>query len=156
QTINANVTGQNLYVNPGNVVTNLGTIKATNGGNLVVGSTTINNNGGLITTDSGHGSGVFLNSGANIQGGTIAGNVQTNGGTSNLDGTTHGTLTNNGVVTLNNNNQLNVFGTINNTGSLLVSAAGNGTVMYAGNGQPPVIFTGGGTITLSDTTHSNN
>jgi fibronectin-binding autotransporter adhesin len=151
--VNANVSGQTLYLN-GTGVTNNGLLTATNGGTLEIYNQTVINGTGMITTDSGNGSAVLLNA-ATIQGGTLNGNIQTEGGTL-LDGSTaQGQINNQGTVTVLNNNQTDIHGTINNTGLILLAGQGNGTYLYAGNNSAgTTTLTGGGTLTLQNSDHN--
>jgi hypothetical protein len=149
-----------------NTVTNGGDLQVPNNNTLYVIGTV--NNTGTITVNSGGGSlvlngGTFTNSGAGaITAGsgsnvTLEGGVTVSGGTLNgaglftsLSGTTLSGLTSAGTVQVPDNNNTTLTGTINNSGSLELSAAGDNTSLYS-NGA--VTLTGGGTLALSD---SNN
>ncbi len=149
--INANVPGRTLTIDA-LTPTNTGTLQATGGGSLALNNSVVTNQGGTITVDGAASSVQFVN-GATIQGGTLA---TTNGGllgtaastTITLDGSTHGALTNAGVFVGANNSSTILLGTINNTGAIQISAAGNTTLLQVTGGQN-VLLTGGGTLTMS-------
>jgi len=146
-TINANSSGQTLFLDSSGSVTNNGLIEATSGGNLELLSTTVNNAGGNIT---GNGGTVIVSS-ATIQGGTLNGTLQTvANGIATLDGTTHGaiTLSSGAIYTAGNNTDLFTTGTINNNGSLLVKAGANNTALILNNNTT---LNGPGALTLSTT-----
>ncbi len=146
--------------------TNTGTIEATNGGVLQIGSTTINNVGGTIAA-SGTNSNVQLvgslgTSGLTITGGTFngsGGGVIYGQGGSLLDGTTN-TVSNTGSMIINSGD-LQAQGTLNNTGSIQVLAPtdDNGqTFLQIPNGENLTV-TGTGAITMGDGTdnaYNNN
>lgn len=138
-TVNANVNSGTLTLNTN--TTNLGTLEATGGGTLAIVNATVNNNSGTISTDGT--SQVTLNA-ANIEGGTLNGNVQVIG-ESLLDGTTQGTLTNAGTVTLNEGVRTDIQGTINNTGTITLAGTGGSTILNVANDTK---LQGGGTLTL--------
>jgi YVTN family beta-propeller protein len=147
--VNANSSGNVLLVNAGGVV-NQGLFEALAGGTLQT-DVTVNNYHANITA-SGSGSQVQFLNGTRIEGGTLnlingAAFLGTEQSTVTLDGSTQGPLTNNALYTLTNNSDTQVLGTINNTNSILINAAANGTVLSA---IGPVILTGGGTVTLTD------
>ena len=89
--------------------------------------------------------------GARIEGGTLntlgtgtLGTAQNDSAT--LDGTTEGTLNIQGTYTGPNNSDTYTLGTINNTGSIAITANGNGTYLtIEGN----TTLTGGGTVALA-------
>ena len=148
--INANVPGANpLFVNTA-TDTNLGLMEATVGGTLQLSGTFIN--GTATIASSGSGSTVQLVN-VTIQGGTLSSSggavlgVPTGGNTATLDGSTPtGQVTLAGNFTIGDNGTAVLLGTINNTGTILVSAAGNFTFLRM-NG--PVTLTGKGTVTMS-------
>ena len=146
-TVNANSSGA-LQVNASGAV-NQGTFEATGSGTLQV-DVTLNNAGGTIT--GGSGAVVQFQGGADIQGGMLntasgAGLFGSTGSTVILDGITHGPLTNAATYTIGNNLDTQMVGTINNTASITVSAAANGTDLSMVNA---VTLTGGGTVTLTN------
>lgn len=147
-TINANLIGLGLVVNP-NTVTNAGLLEASGGGVLVLSNSSINNAGGSIVVDGAASLVQFVN-GAIIQGGTI-GTVNNGvlgvapGNSIVLDGNTFGPLTNSGTYTGSNNSTTILAGRIVNNGAILVAAAGNNTFLQV-NGA--ATLQGAGTVTL--------
>ena len=165
-TINANIpTGPNnlqLQLGRAGASTNTGTIGASNGGVLLIGSTTINNVGGTIAA-SGSGSNVSLvgslgGSGLTITGGTLdgsGGGVIYGQGGSLLDGTTS-TVNNTGAMIINYQD-LQAQGTLNNTGTIQILAPtdDNGqTFLQIPNGENLAI-TGKGSIIMGDGTDNS-
>jgi len=165
-TINANVpTGPNnlqLQLGRAGASTNTGTIEATNGGVLLIGSTTINNVGGTIAA-SGTGSNLSLvgslgTSGLTISGGTFdgsGGGVIYGQGGSLLDGTTS-TVNNTGTMVINYQD-LQAQGTLNNSGTIQILAPTNDngqTFLQIPNGENLTI-TGKGTIIMGDGTDNS-
>jgi hypothetical protein len=150
--VNANVPGANpLFVNSA-TDTNLGLMEATAGGTLQLSSTFIN--GTATITSSGSGSTVQLVS-VTIQGGTLSSSGGAvlgvpAGNSATLDGSTPtGQVTIAGTFTIGDNGATNLLGTINNTGTILISAVGNATFLEMRGG--PVTLTGKGTVTMSST-----
>jgi filamentous hemagglutinin len=147
--INANVSGQTLFLNPGNTIANTGLLEATNGGNLQI-SATINNLNGTISTDSGLGSTVNVSS--TIQGGTLTGTLQTNG-TATLDGSTQGalTLSTGSIYSGGPGTNTSIAGAIDNHGDIqIVAGGGQNATLGIGLGYfNGATLTGGGTVTLS-------
>ena len=137
-------TNTNLHsTNPYGLV-NQGLLEA-NGGTLQLNASVISNAGGTIAAASGGSVVQFVNS-IVIQGGTLS----TSGGATlgipgdffaTLDGSTQGPIANTGTFTVANDGQLNILGTINNTGSILVNAIGNNTILAA---EGTVTLTGAG------------
>jgi subtilase-type serine protease len=169
-TINANVpTGTNnlqLQLGRAGASTNTGTIEATNGGVLVVGSTTINNTGGTIEA-IGANSNVSLvgslgTSGLTISGGTYTssggGVVYGLGGTT-FDGTTNA-VTNSGTFVIpyvGNPPNINVQGTLHNTGTIQLlpaSGGGNSIFLQIPNGEN-LTLTGSGKVIMGDGTDNS-
>ena len=165
-TINANIpTGANnlqLVLGRAGASTNTGTIEASNGGVLVIGSTTINNVGGTIAA-SGTGSNVSLvgslgTSGLTITGGTLdgsGGGVIYGQGGSLLDGTT--STVNNAGTTIINNQDLQAQGTLNNSGTIQILAPTNDngqTFLQIPNGENLTV-TGKGSIIMGDGTDNS-
>ena len=110
-TIDANSTANALEIGGNGTITNQSLFEATAGGTLILGSQTVNNSGGNITSD-GAGSQVQISS-SHIEGGTLNtlnGGTMVTLGTSELDGSTHGAL-------------------IISDGSLLTSGAGTFTTV---------------------------
>jgi hypothetical protein len=128
----------NSYINDGTLLANGGALQLTGnaGGSFL-------NNGRIISGSSD----VQLVANANITGGTLAstgaGAIRVlSGHTANIS-----SLTNTGKVTLENNSQLDLSGTIVNTGSFNVEAIANTTAMNLNTGT----LSGGGTVNLSMT-----
>ncbi|MDQ6622618.1 MAG: hypothetical protein M3Y86_03930, partial [Verrucomicrobiota bacterium] len=125
--IDANVpfTGANLLLIDANAtVTNTGTLRASNGGLLDLGGGSYLNAGGTILA-TGTGSIVQLDNGAGVSGGTLAtsggGIIQTAPGISaGLDN-----LSNTGNYLMSNNSDTRISGTITNSGTMTLRAAGN-------------------------------
>jgi len=167
-TINANVPpGTNnlqLQLGRAGASTNTGTIEASNGGVLVVGSTTINNTGGTIEA-TGANSNVSLvgslgTSGLTISGGTYTtsggGVVYAYGGTT-FDGTTNA-VTNSGtliVPSVGNPPNINAQGTLKNTGTiqLLPNASGAQIFLQLAGGEN-LTLAGSGTLIMGDGTNN--
>ena len=168
-TINANVpTGTNnlqLQLGRAGASTNTGTIEASNGGVLVVGSTTINNTGGTIES-VGANSNVSLvgslgTSGLTISGGTYTtsggGVVYAYGGTT-LDGTTNA-VTNSGTLILpdaGNPPNINVQGMFVNTGTIEILSGANGAQVWfqVPNGET-LTLPGSGKVIMGDGTDNS-
>jgi len=165
-TINANVpTGTNnlqLQLGRAGASTNTGTIEATNGGVLLIGSTAINNVGGTIAA-TGTGSNVSLvgslgTSGLTITGGTLDGSnggVVYGQGGSLLDGTTS-TVNNAGTMVINYQD-LQAQGTLKNTGTMQILAPTNDngqTFLQIPNGEN-LTLTGTGSIIMGDGTDNS-
>lgn len=149
-TINANLPTQGILLLNPNGLTNTGLLEATAGATLQLNGTTFNNSGGNILA-TGAGSNVQFANAAVIQGGTLTsasgGNINVpSANTITLDGVTHGRLTIVGTYTVSNNSNTQLTGTINNTGTIQVAAAGNATFLTA---VSAVNLTGNGFVTLS-------
>lgn len=162
-TINANIpTGTNnllMQLGRAGASTNTGTIEATNGGVLQIGSTTINNVGGTIKA-SGANSNVQLvgslgTSGLTITGGTLNGSgggiIYGQGGTL-LDGTT--STVNNTGTTILNFQSLQAQGTLKNTGTMQILAPNGQVFLQIPNGQSLTV-TGTGSIIMGDGTDNS-
>jgi len=147
-TVDANVSGATLLFNPASPV-NQGLLESANGGILQF-NVTLNNSAGVIT--AGSGSQVLFSNGADLQGGLLnaasgASFVGVIGSNSVvLDGSTRGPLTNQTAFTIQNNADAEMFGTINNQGSIIVAANGNQTNLSASG---PVTLTGGGLVSMT-------
>ncbi len=150
-TIDANVPGQILYVDPINTATgfvNHGVFEATNGGLLQLAG---NGGGAFVNTGStilatGAGSEIQLVQNVDITGGTLS---ATNGGIiHNLTGNVaflH-SLTLNGPYVNDNNADTHVTGTINNLASISLNSAGNVTRLLL---DADSTLTGGGTVNMN-------
>jgi|HubBroStandDraft_1064217.scaffolds.fasta_scaffold00057_21 fibronectin-binding autotransporter adhesin len=150
-TINANISGQTLTVNPdtctGCTNTNTGTLEATGGGTLTLANGTWTQTGaGKIT--AGTGSTVFLTDDVSITGGTLStsgSGVIYNAANTNVFLTN---VTNTGNYTLQNNTATEINGTLTNTGTITLDAAGNTTELYlTGN----TTLSGSGTVVMTST-----
>jgi hypothetical protein len=161
--INANVpTGTNnlqLQLGRAGASTNTGTIEASNGGVLVIGSTTINNVGGTI--ESVGANSVVTTNGMTISGGTLS---ASGGGVFNdtqgtlLDGTTNpvvvdGTLS---IPPVGSNPGVAMQGTIKNTGTIALfsnsSSPNNGVGVPGGE---TLTLTGSGDFVMGDGTNNS-
>jgi hypothetical protein len=150
-TINANISGQNLNVNPdtctGCTNTNTGTLEATGGGTLTLDNGTWTQSGaGKITAAAS--STVNLTSGVNITGGTLSttGTGVINDAANQAVFLTN--VTNTGNYVIQNNGITEVNGTLTNTGTITVDAGGNSTQLYlTGN----TTLSGAGTVVLTST-----
>jgi len=148
-TINANVTGSGLNLDPAGGITNTGIIEASGGSGLAIYFVPVNNNGGSITAN-GAGDQVVFSSGVTIQGGTLN---NTNGGflgtagSASLDGTTHGALTINGTYTNPQNSITYIQGNIQNYGNIQVNGgvSANGILALTG----ATTLNGDGSVTLN-------
>jgi len=168
-TINANVpTGSNnlqLQLGRAGASTNTGIIEASNGGVLVVGSTTINNAGGTLEA-VGANSNVSLvgslgTSGLTISGGTYTssggGVVYAYGGTT-FDGTTNA-VTNSGTFVLpdvGNPPNISVEGQLDNNGTIEILSGANGAQVWfqVPNGET-LTLTGSGKVIMGDGTDNS-
>ncbi len=129
------------------VVTNLNLIEASAGGVLQIYVQVINKSATLLSTGSG--SAIQLQSGADIQGGTLttaSGGFFGSESSVTLDGLNQGALTITGTYTVVNATETTLLGTINNTGLISVLSNNSNTfVDFSG----AVTLTGSGTLTLS-------
>jgi hypothetical protein len=166
-TINANVpTGTNnlqLQLGRAGASTNTGTIEASNGGVLVIGSTTINNVGGTIES-VGANSNVSLVGSLGTSGLTISGGTYTtsDGGTiygegfTTLDGTTN-PVVNSGTLVVPDVNQntsgINIQGTFKNTNTVKLLSTGDLVLLSVPNGET-FTLTGIGKVVMGDGTNN--
>jgi fibronectin-binding autotransporter adhesin len=155
--INANSAGgalsPTLLFNPGATATNQGLMEATNGGVLLIQSTTINNKGGNITANGATAT-VELNA-ADIQGGTLntlnSGTVENIGSSTTLDGKTQGAMTLNGTFTGVGNSQTSIFGTFTNNGNIQLNGGGGANTYMFVNGNTTLQGNGKGLLNLNNT-----
>ena len=161
--INANVpTGTNnlqLQLGRAGASTNTGTIEASNGGVLVIGSTTINNVGGTI--ESVGANSVVTTNGMTISGGTLSasgrGVFNDTQGTL-LDGTTNpvvvdGTLS---IPPAGSNPGVAMQGTIKNTGTIALFSNSSSTNNGVGvPGGETLTLTGSGDFVMGDGTNNS-
>ncbi|NNM85473.1 MAG: hypothetical protein HKL96_06940, partial [Phycisphaerales bacterium] len=147
----ANTSGQSLWVDPNSAsgVVNTGLMEATNGGNLVLDG---NGGGAFVNTDGtnsgtisavGTGSTVTLTGGAALSNGTLS---SSGGGAFYADSGSLANLTNAATFNIDNSATVTLIGTINNTGTINVNDAGNGTRLIIDSAG--VTLKGGGTINL--------
>jgi len=148
-TINANV-ASSLVLNP-NSLTNQGLIEATGIGMLQV-STSVSNAGGSIIANGASAAVQFAN-GITIQGGTLNGINggfvgSFNGNVLNVDGTANAvSIAAGATYTVGNNSTTNLFGTINNNGTLLLDSTGSNTTLNAASGG--TTLTGAGSVMMT-------
>jgi hypothetical protein len=158
-TINANVpTGSNnlqlqiTRLDSGAMI-NTGTLEATNGGALVLGSISLANTGGTISAS---GAGSYVNtSTSSITGGTF---TTSNGGTifADQNGGNISTLTgisNSGAIVIDNGNTAAFSGTVTNTGTITVNSTGSSTTLAIPTGQT-LTLTGSGSVVLANFSQS--
>ena len=125
----------------GAATTNTNTMEASGGATLQI-SNTVNNLGGTIEA---------LNASTVVLAGTVSGGTLSTAGTGSIqsqNGTLDGTVnipTNAGAMTVSGQNSLNLKGTINNSGTIVLS---NTACIVA---VAPTIVTGSGTITMGPT-----
>ena len=166
-TINANVPpGTNnlqLVLGRAGASTNTGTIEATNGGVLLIGSTTIDNVGGTIAA-TGANSYVDLVGSLGTSGLTISGGTYTTseGGTiygegfTILDGTTN-PIVNSGTIVVPDINQntsgISIQGTLKNTNMIKVLSTGD-LVLLSVPDSETFTLTGIGKVVLGDGTNN--
>ena len=148
--IDANVTGQTLTIDPANAANafiNSGTLRASNGGILL-----LTGSGAGDFTNTGHtiqalaGSEVQLTTNVSITGGTLT--TAGDGVIRALDGQNVylTNLTNAGTFIVNNNTSVHTAGTITNTGTFTLNSGGNITDFRL---AADTTLNGGGTLTLA-------
>ncbi len=154
--IQANVLGGTLTLDPGlqgPEFTNTGTLQATNGGELLL---------------SGSGGGRFLNAGGTIEAQTdslvrlatnanlVGGNLQTTGSGRFVIGPTSSgileNLTTSGLFDVENSSDLELVGSVTNSGTIDVNSTGNATDIRI---EGLVNLDGGGTVRLGGATNSS-
>jgi len=164
-TINANVSGAGLVLQPGGASTNNGTLEASNGGVLYLDGSSWTQTGGTITAQTG--STVVLYSNVSITGGTLntvgTGVVEEAGGGYNVF---LSNLTNAGTYNILNGSTTTISGTITNNGTINIDSGGSATQLYLGgnttlagtgtvvlgNGGPNYINGAGGAILTNNST----
>jgi hypothetical protein len=168
-TINANIpvgtNGLQLQLGRSGASTNTGTIEASNGGSLVIGSIDINNQAGMIEATGSNSTvnlvGSLGTGGLTISGGTFSatggGVINDQGGTL-LDGTTNpvvidGTLS---IPPAGNNPGVGMQGTIKNTGTIYIFTTSSSTTNGVGipNGET-LTLTGSGDFVMGDGTNNS-
>jgi hypothetical protein len=161
-TINANVPigVNNLSLqmgrNPG--ITNTGTLEASNGGALVLGSTAVANNGGTIEAVGANSYvdlvGSLGEGGLTVSGGNLAssgGGVIYGQGFTTIDGTAN-PVNNSGTLIVNSVG-LNVQGTVNNTGTIEVLTTADAIYLQVPNGES-FTLAGKGSVIMGDGTNN--
>ena len=135
--------GNNLTIEGTAGTTNQGLMEASSGGTLDFTSTTVTNPGGTIKALTG---GTVVLNDVSVTGGTLAttgtGVMEMSGDSTVLNG-----VTNSGTLTLPNNTEATLQGTLTNTGAIQFNSANNYTGFAVGTA---VTLTGGGTLTMSD------
>ncbi len=164
--INGNLPGFQLVVGRNQNLggsTNTGLIEATNGGQLAMGSLTLNNVGGTIQA-VGAGSSVSMvnegQGGETITGGTYttsSGGVINAENSTTVDGTNGNTVTNKGTLNVpdtGGNAGASFQGTVNNTGTMQILSTGDQVILSIPNGQTLTLM-GSGSMTLGDGTSNS-
>jgi hypothetical protein len=153
--IDANQSVELVIATGGPTLINDGLLEATGSGVLAVYNTTVDQTGGGKILASGTTAAVYLENGADILGGTLrttlGGEILITGG-----GASFGALTSNAAVTIAaattvqvvDNNVLDLYGTVDNLGTLALDSTGDDTRIILNS--PIVSLTGGGTLLLSD------
>ncbi|MEM7078889.1 MAG: choice-of-anchor D domain-containing protein [Pseudomonadota bacterium] len=157
--INANVNGGVLSLdgfgtgtNATSGLMNTGTLQASNGGILDLGNDRLDNSGGVIIAQDG--STVSMSSGLVLEGGalnTVGTGVVTTEVSSNVDWVGVN-VTNDAVIRIANNSDLNVDGTIVNNGSILFDTVGTSIDSLEVTGS--LLLTGTGQVVLADNANS--
>ena len=155
--INANAANAALVIQTGGPsVINKGLIEATgNAGLVITNSTTIDQTGGGTLLASGAGDNIYLQSGAEILGGSLRGTLGGSfvvagggaifGGPSTAAAITIAAAT---TVLIDDNQALNLYGTINNIGTIAMGSQGDFTSLILDSGT--VVLTGGGVLAMDD------
>ena len=149
--IDATGSGSDLLIQTGNEpFQNAGLIESTGPAGLQISTTTITNTAtGSLLADGGP---ILLTGGAVIVGGTLAASHGGSISTSNaaLDGSAGApvTIAADTAVSIDNDSQLALLGTLDLVGTLLDNSTGNGTDIVISS--PTVTLIGGGTVALSD------
>ena len=145
-TINANVSGDTLVLQPDGSVasSNTGTLEATNGGTLELYGGSWTNTGGTISAAAG--STVNLVASVSITGGTLTttGNGAIDDAAGQYAYLTN--VTNKGTYNIINNAETVISGTITNNGTINLLPTGNTTVLYVAAGG--ATLTGSGSVLM--------
>jgi hypothetical protein len=148
-TIDATGSGSALYLNGDTLITNTSLIEATGSAGMYIQNTTVNDiAGGTLSA---------VNSDIYLQSSTVEGGILSNGAgaaiaiqggqSATLDGSSS-SVTNTGLVSLQNQATLTLLGTITNDGTISLGSTNQPTSLVAGS--PTVTLTGSGTVTLSN------
>ena len=145
------VAGQLIVNTQNSILTNAGLLEATNTGGLLLQNTAIKNTGGTVLAS---GADVFVDlGGSTIEGGTLltasGGTIETVSGNGGLDGITAGMLNNNASILVNSQTQLDLAGTINNTGTINENQQGNSGSTRIRVTSQQVNLQGGGKLIMS-------
>ena len=140
--------GNALVVNTSVAITNNALMEATGTGGLVL-QTVVNDSGGGTILASGQNA--YLNGGT-LEGGTImstggASLYVSFGNTGTLDGTAQ-TVTNDGLINVNDNSTLSLLGTLTNVGTVALNGGNYSTNLVVSSAA--VTLTGSGTVLLGD------
>ena len=136
--------------------TNTGLLEATSGGQLVLGSLTLNNVAGTISASGASSLVVFANQGQGgqtITGGTLktsGGGLIYSGNSTTLDGTNGNTIANTGTLSINSN----VQGAINNSGIVQILSNSGQAGVNIPSGQT-FTLSGGGSLVMGDGTNNS-
>jgi hypothetical protein len=148
-TIDATGSYSALYLNGDTVITNTDLIEATGSAGMYIQNTTVNDiTGGTLAA---------VNSDIYLQSSTVEGGILSTGpgaaiaiqgsNAATLDGTSS-SVTNTGLVSLQNQATLTLLGTNTNDGTISLGSTNQPTSLIAGSGT--VTLTGSGTVTLSN------
>jgi hypothetical protein len=153
--IDANQSVELVIATGGPTLINDGLLEATGSGVLAIYNTTVDQTGGGKILASGTAAAVYLENGADILGGTLrttlGGEILISGGSASF-----GALTSSAAVTIAaattvqvvDNNALDLYGTVDNLGTLALDSTGDATRIILNS--PTVSLTGGGTLLLSN------
>ncbi|MBS0643701.1 MAG: hypothetical protein JSS43_27890 [Proteobacteria bacterium] len=147
--------GQLLVNTTNSILTNAGIMQATNTGGLMIQNTIVKNTGGIKAINAG--STVYLDN-STVQGGQLVASagagIATTTNNAALDGINNGALSIVGQVNVTSQSRLDVAGTINNAGTILLNQLGaTGTtnlqitsqqVVLQGNGFGKVVMSNNG------------
>ncbi len=131
---------------------NQNTVRATNGGTLIINGVSVDNSAGTVTADA---NSVVELVGGTIAGGTLngAGTFDAISGTSVLDGVGLN-IASGATVRANTNSRLHMKGTITNNGDLLLNDEGAGTAFLGIDGD--VTLNGAGRVVFNAGVDSDN
>jgi hypothetical protein len=151
RTINANVSGTNLFLYPAAAAANSNTktLEATSGGTLVMYGGSWTNTGGTISAAAS--SGVDLSNGVSITGGTLTstGTGAIYSGSSNNAYLTGVTISNGTTYDIQNNSATFISGTITNNGTINLQSGGNNTYLdVVSTGRESATLAGTGTVVM--------
>ena len=146
--VDANILGKLMVLNASDMgVTNVGTIQATNGGQLLITDTAVDNTGGQIIAASD--SEVQFSANASVEGGVLQGEGTFTVLANNT--ASFANLTNQGHLQLVYGSTANLAGTIENQGTIDLNHLVNSNLSRLLLQDPTVTLSGGGTTTLGGT-----